>query len=458
MADDETDCSSLQMLLSGTFGELYFENLDGLREHWSKCDKCQGTLPAAPNQLSFIEDELLRHARVNIETLYHRYRLAEHNLLAGIEGDNLLPVESMTNFIERSTVESRVLPIQWVTVRPTKQTEPDIYTYRLRLLADVGNDVRTQLQLMNDAWGLDVFHLLHELSEYSSTRFGAFFAGLGGDIQLFIAESILALDSIDDLDSATVVQMGYRLYQLVLKAAPEFVKECAGSHGPLAALEPDSRLADQDSLREFGQKLEQYLEDMADSLKAGQMEMLRRWEINGTRASDMEPQVEVSLGPVYPKLSITTKRNLQLAEFYYFHNQEPDDFTPSILCFYRAYEEEFKQRLLGNIEALLLQRGLKDYGDDRHILLIQGRLNRTLTLGHVLHFIHNDPNIYKIVEELGLNADRIYQRSHQINRLRNDAIHGKGHSREDAQGIRNLLLGQASILADLFKESSTLLE
>jgi len=454
----EYGCGSLEALLSGAFGDLHLIDLDDLRQHWLACDKCQGTMPEAPNHLSFIENELLRHVRVNIETLYHRYRLAEHNLLAGIEGENLSPLESAANFTERSTVEERVGPIQFVKVRPTKQTEPDIETKRLLLLADVGEDVRWQVQAMNDSYGLDTFHLIYDLNEFSSTRFGEFFAGFSIDVQRFVVESILAADSIWQIDSKTVIEMGYRLYELVVKAAPEFVKTCAASHGPLTAVEPDSRLADQDSLRELGQKLEQYLEDMADSLKAGQMEMMRKWNSFGTRASDLEPQIEVCLGPLYSRLSVATKRNLQLAEYHYSYNPEPDDFTASIVDFYRAYEEEFKYRLLLPIETLLQQRGQKVYCDDRYRLLIDGKLNRSLTLGTALHFIQNDPNIYKVVKELGFNADRICERCRQLTKLRNDAVHGKGHSREDAESVRSLLLGQPSILADLFKESGSLLE
>jgi hypothetical protein len=96
---------------------------------------------------------------------------------------------------------------------------------------------------------------------------------------------------------------------------------------------------------------------------------------------------------------------------------------------------------------------MRDYGDERRKLVVRGRLNRTLTLGDTLHFIHNDPTISKFVTELGLDVARIYRGTSELNNARNDAIHGKGHTREDAERVRSILLGQSSILAHLFKEA-----
>jgi hypothetical protein len=103
---------------------------------------------------------------------------------------------------------------------------------------------------------------------------------------------------------------------------------------------------DRDRLLRVCDKLEHF-DDVADSLKAGQMEILRRWAKFGSRASDMEPTIKEHLGLLYARLSESTRRSLQLAEYYYSQNQEPDDFTPAIISFHRAYEAEFKLLLLG---------------------------------------------------------------------------------------------------------------
>jgi hypothetical protein len=155
-------------------------------------------------------------------------------------------------------------------------------------------------------------------------------------MQLFVVQTILAMDSIEDCEPEAVTQMGSRLYALVVNAAPEFSKTFSECHRPTSNGNSEVLGADRDRLLRLCDNLEQHLDDVADSLKAGQMEMLRRWEQLGLRASDMGPYLEARLGLLYARLSESTRRALQLAEYYYSHNQEPDDFTPAIISFHRA--------------------------------------------------------------------------------------------------------------------------
>jgi len=455
-----SSCDSLHGLLSGALGPEYISDLYLARQHWSTCDRCQGLLPQAVNYLNFIEAELLRRAHVNIEQLYHRYRSAEHNLLAKRDSENLLPLSCTINFLERKALTWEDFPHD----RMARSAEPEENTQRLLVLAEAGKAVQAHLQVMNDTWGLDSFHLLHEYPEWSSTKFGSFVASMPHDIQLFIFQSILAMDSIEDCEPEAVTQpafkssssqMGSRLYTLVVKAAPEFCKEFVDCIMPSSTVDSEVLGAeDRDRLLRICDNLEKHLDDVADSLKAGQMEMIRRWDRFGTRASDMEPFIEVTLGPLYARLANGTKRDLQLAEFYYSHNPEPDDFKPAITSFHAAFEGEFKLRLLAPLEARLQREKMTDYPPDKPIkLMVRGRLNRNLTLGQALHFIHNDPIVSKFVTELGLDVEKIYRGSSELNDVRNDAIHEAGHTRANAERVRSILLGQPSILAHLFKEA-----
>ena len=446
---NDSGCDSLHAILSGTFGEMYICEIEEARQHWAACNYCQGSLPDAANHLNFIENELLRRIRANIEQLYHRHCSAEHDLLAGHNGGDLLAASSTRDFMAPPatfTATAFTLEPRW------KFTEPDESTQRLLLLAEAGQAVQAQLEVMNDESGLSYFHVLDTDSEYSSTKCGPFIASLPGDIQLFVFQSILANDSIENREPDAVTQMGSRLQTLVVNAAPEFRRAFLECHRPVSNSNSEVLNDDRDRLLRVCDKLEHF-DDVADSLKAGQMEIIRRWERFGSRASDMEPTLEAHLGLLYARLSESTRRSLQLAEYYYSQNQEPDDFTPAIISFHRAYEAEFKLRLLAPLEARLQREGIRDYGDERSKLMVGGQLNPTLTLGQVLHYVHSDSPVSKVATELGLDVTKIYRGSSELNAMRNNAIHGSKHTREAAGRIRSLLLEQPSILTHLFKET-----
>jgi hypothetical protein len=446
---NDSPCDGLQALLSGTFGETYIRDIEEAREHWSACEQCRGMLPEAENHLKFIEDELLRRIRVNIEQFYHRHCASENTLTANRNTANPLTASCTVNFLEAPMEATPVLRVQ-TRVKPK---EPDENTQRLLLLAEAGQAVQAQLQVMNDNWGLDYFHLLRTDSEYSSTKCGPLISSLPYNTQLFVYQSILAMDSVEDCETETVIQLGSRLHTLVVNAAPAFTKAFPEQHSPAGVGNSRALEADRSRLLRVCDNLEQHLDDVADSLKAGQMEMIRRWEKSGARAKDMEPYLDMSLGPLYPRLAGSTKRELQLAEYYYSQNQEPDDFTPAVMSFHRAYEAEFKLRVLAPLEARLNAEGMRDYGDERPRLMVKGRLNPSLGLGQVLHYLHDDMTVSKYVKELGFDVDKIYRRSSELNNARNQAVHGQQHTRKNAEAMRNLLLGQPSILSHLFKET-----
>lgn len=442
---DESGCDSLHAMLSGTFGEMYMCDLDWGRQHWSECDRCQGSLPEASNHLKFIEGELLRRIRVNIEQLRHRYCSSEQDLLARHDGSSLLPPSNTVNFLEPANVAASTMTF---TLEPTLGGL-DENTQRLLLLAEAGRAVQAQLQVMNDNWGLDYFHLLHASSEYSSTKCAPFIAALPIDVQLFVSQSILAMDSIEGCEPEVVTQMGSKLYMLVVNAAPEFCRLFSDCRGPVSHANNEVLPVDRNRLLRLCDNLEHW-EDVADSLKAGQMEILRRWEQVGTRASDMEPSLKEGLGFLYAKLSENTRRSLQLGEYYYCHNQEPDDYSHAIVYFHRAYEAEFRRKLLVPLEARFQKERINNYGEERLKLMVGGRLNRTLTVGQALRFLNKDP-VSKFVAELGIDANKLQSGTSELNITRNQAVHGSSHTREDADRVRGLLLGNPSILAHLFK-------
>ena len=316
-----------------------------------------------------------------------------------------------------------------------------------------GQSVQAQLQLMNDSWGLDYFHLLHKYSEYSSTKCGPFIASLPHDVQLFVFQSILALDGVEGLDSEMVRRTGSRLHALVVNAAPEFKKTFLGPYQSELAHEPDIPGPDRDRLRMICDKLAEW-DDAVDSLKAGQMETLRLWNKFSARAHDMGPQLEERLEALYSRVSEGARRALQLAEYYYVHNQEPDDYTPAITYFHRAFEAEFRQSLLARLELRMRKARQIDYGNNKAKLMVGGRLYRNLTFGEALHFINKDPVLFEFVNELGFDAEQLCRRSSELNKARNDAIHGIRHTRADAEDVREILLGKPSILALLFPELS----
>jgi hypothetical protein len=107
---------------------------------------------------------------------------------------------------------------------------------------------------------------------------------LPDDIQLFVFRSILALDSIEECEPEVIIEMGSRLHTLVVNAAPEFTRTFSKCHSIVPNGNSEVVGVDRDVLLRLCDDLEQHLDDVADSLKAGQMEIIRCWHRFGARA------------------------------------------------------------------------------------------------------------------------------------------------------------------------------
>jgi len=186
------------------------------------------------------------------------------------------------------------------------------------------------------------------------------------------------------------------------------------------------------------------------------METLRLLESHVKRAADLEPRLLELLGKeLYFRLGDDAQRDLELGELYFSNNPEPDDYSHAINYFHRAYEREFKQRLRMPLIKCLREKGHVNYGSGGTAkpLLTNGAFNRMLTLGQVLGYLERDALVKGIVNDLGLHVDEIWENGDEIHKARNRAVHEYVCRREDAARVRNMLLGENSILKSLFPAS-----
>jgi hypothetical protein len=102
--------------------------------------------------------------------------------------------------------------------------------------------------------------------------------------------------------------------------------------------------------------------DSLDSLKAGQMEIMRMYEYNRRSAEAYEPFIAAQIGEVlYSRLDQMTRRALQVAEYLYKINQEPDGFGLFAVRMAQGYEKELNVRIIEKFVNELLAAGKQTY-------------------------------------------------------------------------------------------------
>jgi len=103
-------------------------------------------------------------------------------------------------------------------------------------------------------------------------------------------------------------------------------------------------------------------DNFEDSVKAGQMELVRLIEHNRRPAAAYEPYIAAQIGePLYSRLHQMTQRALQLVEYLYNINQEPDGFALTAVRMAQGYENELNVRIIGPFVVELLAAGTQTY-------------------------------------------------------------------------------------------------
>jgi hypothetical protein len=180
------------------------------------------------------------------------------------------------------------------------------------------------------------------------------------------------------------------LYQTMQSANSNYLHEFANTHGAGASsaqhvtkdgcVLPDQPATEKSTL---GSADLQDLQDSLDSLKAGQMELVRLIEHNRRPAAATEPYIAAQLGePLYSRLHEKTRRAIQLAEYLYNINQEPDGFALTAITMAQGYENELIVRIIGPFVIELLAAGTATYN-------AQGKATKPLILGVLSARVHD---------------------------------------------------------------------
>jgi hypothetical protein len=168
--------------------------------------------------------------------------------------------------------------------------------------------------------------------------------------------------------------------------------------------------------------------DDGDSLKAGQMEILRLIEHNRKRAVHYESYVRDCLGEdIYEQLAEATRRALCVGEYLLNLIMEPGCYAAPALSFCEAYEKELTVRVFWPVIEAFRTSGIHTYdanGFGTRPLLLNGQVPQTtFTLGTLAWYLKNAADVRAHVSRLGLNVDVIAADAHSVSVIRNKAAH-----------------------------------
>jgi hypothetical protein len=194
--------------------------------------------------------------------------------------------------------------------------------------------------------------------------------------------------------------------------------------------------------------------DSLDSLKAGQMEIVRLFEQHRRPATEYEPYIAAQLGgPLYSRLHQMTQRALQVVEHLYNVNQEPDGFALTAVRMAQGYENELNVRIIGPIVIELLAAGAQTYdaqGKSKEPLIRWGKIHkRGMTLGSWAWYLGRDTTMRSKVSERGFDAEAISKDAGWVSEVRNKAAHDFACDRTLADELRRRILCRDGILSRL---------
>lgn len=205
--------------------------------------------------------------------------------------------------------------------------------------------------------------------------------------------------------------------------------------------------------------LSQQLGDGFDSLKAGQMEILRRMEENGRSAQNFEKHIESQMGGIYRCLNPRTQRHLQLAEYMSsINDKEPDYSHSTVLYLAFAYENELLVRLIRPFLESRIRTGDQVYdggGLRNRSLILGGRVQeRNLSLGNFAWYLNQDPQLRAWIN--GSTKFDLNSITHDLERIvpkRDDAAHKPMCRRSTADDLRDWIYGSDSPFIHLLNEA-----
>ena len=219
----EEECVALRDLMSGDNLPENLSEVEGCRDHWQECEDCQRSLPNAMKQLDAIVEETLSDIRHHLQRLHDEYREEEKRIVAE---DDRRERELRKSVEIRKEGETRVVEFKVSAPYTLFMRQPKMHTQLIMALAAAGKSTQGYLQIMNDRWGLDYFHIApgQDACEYDSLVCAPFIASLSEDVKVFVFEAVLAADVMETFKNELSVECGSTIYRVIQHAAPEFLR------------------------------------------------------------------------------------------------------------------------------------------------------------------------------------------------------------------------------------------
>jgi hypothetical protein len=454
----------LANLFAGALNEVYAWELRNCRSHLSSCPACEAAFPDGQGHIRYLQYRLNRIKVAEIERIANEFLSNKHKILADAAARDV-----GTGSVTFRPPTRPLTVVQWDLTR-TDEEDPEAQVYRLLLteLVRAGSVCKGALGDMHDRAGVTTFKVIDpEITEETETKpareqCASFIRELPPASQSFLFMAVLAADLFPyalrlnpdgELDFGG---LNYSNLYLAIEAAArklqrDYLNEFPAAQDPVQALAGDSsqketldRMAERINLLGLG------FDDGVDSLKAGQMEIMRSLAAAPPTAAELEPAIVEMLGQsLYNKLHVKTRRTLQLAEYYFKVIKEADGYAPVVSHCALAFENELHHSFLKRVEPLLAKSSAAGEWpvecEQRKRLLHRGRINERITLGDIgVHLSHE--GVRAVAVALGFDTRRILSALEQIRPLRNSAAHQGGTSRAEAQEARLLVIGDSSVL------------
>jgi hypothetical protein len=201
---------------------------------------------------------------------------------------------------------------------------------------------------------------------------------------------------------------------------------------------------------QFASEVLQTLGDFADSMKAGQMDLIHQAQ---EKSSGSNPEIFLvqALGSeLLSNLLAKTRYCLRASEVAYRNPRTGHDEQFSTMMLVQAYEIEFDARIAQPLLKRIVSEGHTDFPQQSEIKLVQGRRpNHRVTAGQVLRLAADNQHVQELLKERGLNPERVTSTGRPVVELRNRVMH-HNFKPEDVQLARDLILTRNGAFRALF--------
>jgi hypothetical protein len=450
------ECELVDVILQGVLRDADESYLIWrTKTHARLCQTCRQRQPRAVAYLSDLVQRLENGLAAELETIRGKH----------LSRSGAITREALHSLWDRHIGSIDEILLYRAGGPPDEESKlkDDIQSRLIISLAQVGRSIQHLPETIHGE-GLVSFRVPVDLcnneEEFAWRQCAGFIRSLPKECQLFVFSAVLASDICSDFKPDThspTVNLGV-LYKAVHAAADRFLADYLIANPDVPA-EPALTISDISGhvdLAELLREIQQDLYDRTDSLMAGQMEILRRWEREQKRAVDYEPGLIATLGKdLYAQLLEVTKRTLLLAELDFNNTVEPDGYSSVIMYLSAAYEHELKAQIVRPLAQSLIQDGYREYpqGDSRPILR-NGVANERLAIGDVLRQLDSDRSLQGRISSQNIDVKRLTGSAGTFKNLRNKWLHPGIVTRQEAEQFRDMIISQSSILRYLFPRGS----